>query len=232
MTKHRVRTRAATMTTRDAGVSLVEVLVAIALFGVLGTVLLGLAISTSSVAKSTQAVAIGGEETRLGMERMTRELRQTAKITDVRQLSTGEPSGFTIWADFNGNGCIDPTATDPEELSYAWNPTSESLTLTATIGSDVMTERLLAAKVSSFELLLNSSAWQYDKDPQDGVTTWQEVNGSSVGDGNLRNFTNAELENIDLVEVKMAATDGAHEVKYSTRVDLRNQTQDSEMVSC
>lgn len=216
----------------DAGISLIEVLVGIALFGVLGTLLLGFAISTSAVTKSTQAVASGGEESRLGMERLTRELRQTAKVTRVQQLSNDKPYGLTIWADFNNNGCIDPTATDPEQLTYTWNSTSQKLTLSATIGTTDMTERLLAAKVTSFDLQLNSSAWQYDTTPQDGVTTWQEIDTSSIGDNNPRNFTNAELEGIDLVKIEMTATDGTHQVEYSTQVDLRNQNQDSEMKLC
>jgi type II secretory pathway pseudopilin PulG len=217
---------------RDAGVSLVEILVAIGLFSVLGTLLLGVALSTAKVTDNTRQVANIGEESRAGMERMTRELRQTAKLTSVHlPAATNDSTQFTLWADFNGNKCIDASGVDPEQLTYVWNPVTKRLTLTATVLTDTYTERLLAATVSSFTLSLNSSAWQYDKD-QDGVTSWQEVNASSIGDGNATNFSDAELERIDLIQLDLTATDGTHSFRYRTRVNLRNQNQDVEIRLC
>jgi prepilin-type N-terminal cleavage/methylation domain-containing protein len=217
----------------DAGFTLVELLVAMALFGILATILLGLAISSSDVADDTRQLATVGDEARLGTERMTRELREAARIADVvlpTSAGTG-PTRFTLWADFNANGCIDRGAPDPEELSYTWDPSTRYLTLSAVIGGVAHSERLLATKVSLFSLRLNSSAWQYDAN-QDGTTTWQEIDASSVGDHNRANFTGAELEHIDLVGLSITATDGSHEVDYSTDVDLRNQNPDNQIGIC
>ena len=68
---------------RDAGVSLVEVLVGVGLFATLGVLLLGLALSTGKVTSDTRALANVSEESRLAMERMTRELRQSSGLTAV-----------------------------------------------------------------------------------------------------------------------------------------------------
>jgi type II secretory pathway pseudopilin PulG len=212
--------------------TLVEVLVAMGLFAVLGTLLLGFAISTSNVTDETRKITNIGEETRVAMERMTRELRQAVRIAAVQlPVAADDPTRFTLWADFDGNGCIEPEAVDPEQLTYAWDPTTDELTLTATVGATTHTEKLLAATVSTFSVDLSSSSWEYDVD-QDGTTTWQELNSSPIGDGNPAMFTAAELSHIDLVRLSMAATDGSHEVHYSTHVDLRNRHQDGEMTTC
>jgi prepilin-type N-terminal cleavage/methylation domain-containing protein len=216
---------------RDAGLTLVELLVAMGLFGIVATILLGLAISSSGVADNTRQLGTVGEESRLGMERMTRELRETAKIADV-VLPTGAgtgPTRFTLWADFNANGCINRGAADPEEVTYTWDPVARYLTLSAVINGGARTERLLATKVSQFSLRLNSSSWQYDTD-QNGTTTWEEIDASSVGDKNQGNFTSAELEHIDLVGLSITATDGTHDVEYATDVDLRNQSPDRRQI--
>jgi prepilin-type N-terminal cleavage/methylation domain-containing protein len=215
----------------DAGFTLVELLVAMGLFGILATILLGLAISSSGVADDTRQLATVGDESRLGMERMTRELREAARIADV-VLPTGAgtgPTRFTLWADFNANGCIDRGAADPEELTYTWDPSTRYLTLSAVINGVAHTQRLLATKVSLFSLRLSSSSWQYDAD-QNGTTTWQEIDASSVGDRNQANFTSAELEHIDLVGLSITATDGSHDVDYATDVDLRNQDPDRRQI--
>ena len=211
----------------DAGFTLVELLVAMGLFGILASILLGLAISSSGVADDTRQLATVGDESRLGMERMTRELREAAKLADV-VLPTGAgngPTRFTLWADFDGNGCINPGAADPEEVTYIWNPSTRYLTLSAVIDGVANSKRLLATTVSSFSLRLSSSSWQYDAD-QNGTTTWQEIDASSIGDRNPGNFTSAELERIDLVGLSITATDGSHDVEFATDVDLRNQNPD------
>jgi len=211
----------------DAGFTLVELLVAMGIFGILATILLGLAISSSGVADDTRQLATVGDESRLGMERMTRELREAARIADVvlPPVAGQGPTRFTLWADFNANGCINRGAADPEELTYTWDPDARYLTLSAVINGVAHTERLLATKVSRFSLSLNSSSWQYDAN-QDGTTTSQEIDASSIGDRNPGNFTSAELEHIDLVGLSITATDGSHDVDYSTDVDLRNQQPD------
>ena len=55
----------------------------VGLFATLGVLLLGLALSTGKVTSDTRALANVSEESRLAMERMTRELRQSSGLTAV-----------------------------------------------------------------------------------------------------------------------------------------------------
>lgn len=208
---------------RDAGSTLVEVLVALGLFAVVGSVLLGFAVSTSRVTDDTRSMTRVSEETRLAMERLTRELRQSADILDVHQpTSPTDTTALTFWTDFDGDGVQDLDAVDPEVLTYRWNPVTRRLTLTANDASGTATTRpVLAAAVSAFTVDVRSSAWQHDTD-RDGTTSWQELDqaiGNANGVADLE-----ELRWLDLVAVSITATDGTHEQTYRTQVDLRNQT--------
>lgn len=208
---------------RDAGVSLIEVLVGMGLFSVLGTLLLSVALSTSGVTTDTRTLANVAEESRLAMERMTRELRQASAITDV-ELPPSSTTAFTFWTDFNGNDVQDLNAADPEVLTYRWNPGTKRLTLTANDASGTaITQPVLAANVFAFSLDLRSSQWQYDANA-DGKTTWQELDaaGAPVGNGNGV-ADSVELDSIDLVELNMTVLDGERSQTYTTKVDLRNR---------
>lgn len=207
---------------KDDGVTLIEVIVAIGLFGILGTILLGFALSTSRVTDQTRSMTRVSEETRLAMERLTRELRQASEILHVElPANTGGATALTFWTDFNGNGAQDLDAADPEVLTYRWNPVSRRLTLTANDLSGTATTRpVIAASVSDFVLDLRSSAWQHDAN-SDGLTTWREVD-LAIGNNNTV-ADSTELRLLDLVSVSITATDGKHEQSYHTQVDLRNR---------
>lgn len=209
---------------RDAGASLVEVLVAMGLFGVLGTLLLGLALSTSGVTTDVRTLTNVNEESRTAMERLTRELRQASQITAVQLPATStETTALTFWTDFDGNGVQDLNAADPEVLTYRWNPVTSRLTLTVNdAGGTATTRPVLAATVSSFTLLLRSSKWQYDADGN-GETTWQELDAVTAGGNGNGKPDGTDLDNIDLVGLEMTVLDGARAQTYSTRVDLRNR---------
>jgi prepilin-type N-terminal cleavage/methylation domain-containing protein len=217
---------------RDQGFSLVEVLVAMTLFSLLGTLLLGLALSTSKVTGDIRTISNINEESRLAMERVGRELRQTNAITAVHLPAYGnttDSTALTFWTDFDGDGAKDLNAADPEVLTYRWDPVTSRLTLTANdAGGTAVTRPVLAATVSRFTLGLRSSKWQYDGSiagqPPDGMTTWQELDkaGTPVGNGNGI-LDDPELVNIDLAEVSMIVQEGTHAQTYSTLVHLRNR---------
>ncbi|HVU60540.1 MAG TPA: prepilin-type N-terminal cleavage/methylation domain-containing protein [Mycobacteriales bacterium] len=139
----------------DAGLTLVELLVAIVLTGILGgvvvTVLLGIHTSVSN----SNAQHNLNEEARLALNRIARELRQATAITKPAGFaspsaitSVQNPDGadydptqittVTFTSDFNGDGCIDGVnssgtatgcsaynANDPETLTYCWDPSSD-----------------------------------------------------------------------------------------------------------
>ncbi|MFC4785492.1 PulJ/GspJ family protein [Nocardioides sp. MAHUQ-72] len=208
----------------DEGMTLVEVLVAMALFAVVGSLLLGLALSTNDVTEGTRNRTGVAEETRTAMERITRELRQSSGLEAVTLPTVAAPgtTSFTFWTDFNGDGAQTNNATDPEVLTYRWNAGTRKLSLTAQTASDPETRPLLAAKVTSFEVGLKSSRWEYDADGN-GSTTWQELDASAVGnkDG-APNGT--ELAYVDLLEITMTVADVEGAQTYRTQVDLRNRS--------
>ncbi|MFC7494333.1 MULTISPECIES: PilW family protein [unclassified Nocardioides] len=210
---------------RDAGVSMVEVLVGMVLFGVLSTLLLGLAISTNAVTEDTRDRAGVAEEARTAMERLTRELRQAAAIDQVTLPATpgGGATAFTFWADFDGDGHRSSSAADPEVLTYCWNPDTDRLTLGAQSDCDAA-QPVLAAKVTDLVLDFDSSQWAYDTDG-DGVTTWRELDARGAPVGNGDGVANApELAHVDLLGVTMTVEDGAGTQTYHTRIDLRNRS--------
>lgn len=212
---------------RDAGTSLVEILVALGLFGVLTTVMLGFTLGTSRVTEDVRALSGVNEESRLAMERFSRELRQANAVLSLQVASPAtQPTSLTFWTDFNGNGAKDLSADDPEVLTYRWNPLTERLTLTANdADGSAVTRPVLAANVSDLDVDLYSSRWEYDAD-KDGSTSWQELDaaGAPVGDKDGSPDA-AELELIDLVRVSMTVLDGPHSQTYRTQVDLRNRNQ-------
>ena len=209
---------------RDRGMTLIEVLVAMGLFGVLSSLLLGMAISTNKVTEDTRARTGVSEEARTAMERVTRELRQSSGLTSVSLPPDGVvgTTSFTFWTDFDGDGAQDASATDPEVLTYRWSKDTKTLSLTAVTGGDPETRPLLAAKVTGFTVGLQSSRWQYDAN-HNGVTTWLEIDQSPVGDKDGV-ADPQELQYIDLVTLSMTVQDGQATQTYRTQVDLRNRS--------
>ena len=212
---------------RDAGISLVEVLVAMGLFSLLATLLLSFALSTSRFADNVSRLSNVNEESRLAMERLTRELRQASAVLAVHlPASSTDTTAFTFWTDFNGNGAQDLNAADPEVLTYRWNPVNSRLTLTANDASGTaITRPVLAANVSGFSLDLRSSLWAYDTNG-DGDTSWQELDAASPPVGNNNGTPDGtELDKIDIVAISMTVSDGSRAQAYRTQVDLRNRNQ-------
>ena len=210
----------------DEGFTLVEMLVSMALFAVLGTVLLSFALGSSRVADGvTRSGNITGEA-RLAVERMTRELRQASTIYSAT-VTGGQVTSVTIGVDFNGVPGIQDDANDPERLTYTWNPAASQLTLSGG-GS---TEQVLAGGVVDADIRLRSSAWIYDgvalpspapTNPPDGTTTWQEVDASTIGDKDGQ-LDPAELALVDLVSIELVVRDGSSQRRFTVQADMRNR---------
>lgn len=210
---------------RDAGFSLVELLVAMGLFGVLGSLLLGLALSTANVTENVRALSTINEDSRLAMERLSRELRQATQVTAVSLPATPtDRTALTFWTDFDGNGAQDLTAADPEILTYGWDPGNGRLSLTVDdVSGSSVTRPLLATSVSRFTLDLRSSQWQLDADGN-GRTTWVELDAPAAGGNGNGVPDGPELLKLDLIGITMTVLDGSRAQTYTTRVDLRNRT--------
>lgn len=218
----------------DDGMTLIEVLVAMGLFAVVGSLLLGLALSTNAVTDTVKSNTGVDEEARTAMERMTRELRQATEIQAVHLATADDPTvSIRFWTDFDGNGAESTDANNPEVMTYTWTPPSTgsegTLSLSALGGDSV--QPLLAANVTHFALGLESSDWEYDT--ENGVdseavagerrdsVTWRELDTSPIGNGDSLP-DGAELAHIDLVTVAITVDDGSGSESYGTQIDLRN----------
>lgn len=202
---------------RDRGFTMVELLVAMALVSALGTVLLSFALGTAKVAEGVQEATDVTEEARLAVERMTRELRQARGLAGAT-VSAGRVTSITLEVDFDGNGHIDATEVDPEVLTYRWLPDQDALTLTA---NHALTRPVLAGGVVDADIRLRSSQWIYDSNG-DGTTTWQELDASTIGNGNSVP-DGAELALVDLVSVELTIRDGRTTRRFTVQADMRNR---------
>src|SRR3546814_15322847 len=104
------------------------------------------------------------EETRLAMERLTRELRQATQVLRVAlPASPGGATALTFWTDFNGNGVQDLKAADPEVLTYRWRHDTQRLTLTDNDASGTATTQpVLAARISNYTLHPTNTPRKHD----------------------------------------------------------------------
>lgn len=209
---------------QDAGFTLIELLVGMGLLSILGTTLLSIALDLQ---KSTVAAGRNADllhETQLAMERLVRELRQAGTIDSVALPATPtSPSAITFFADFDNDGLRDLDASDPEVLTYRFDPTTRRLTLTVDdAAGNAVTTPILATAVTAFGLELHSSLWQYDRDA-DGLVTWAELD-VTPGVGNRNGLPDgAELAHIDSVSVSVSVADGPRSQTYRTQVDFRNR---------
>jgi type II secretory pathway pseudopilin PulG len=207
---------------------MIELLVGMALLSVLGTILMGMALSMQKSTMASEKNADLLHETQLAMERLVRELRQAGTIDEVELPTTPtSPSAITFFADFDNDGVRDLDASDPEVLTYRFTPSTGKLTLTVDdADGNAITTPILAGNVTGFGLELRTSLWQYDRSvPRDGIVTWAELDATpGVGD-NDGIPDPAELKLIDSVVVTISVNDGARNQTYRTQVDFRNRNQ-------
>lgn len=224
----------------DAGFTLVETLVASILLILVLTMTLGVANSTGGVVGQARDSTDLNEEARVALNRMARELREASAITAVTNpaqspslaVSYASPAfdaaantSLTFEADFNGNGTVEPNATDPEVVTYKFDRAASKLLLQA--GGQTLP--VLASNVTSFKLSFTSRQIAYDGtvtgSPKDGVVTWEELDADPAavkGNGNRR-LDALELGFVDSVAIELTLFRGKHQQIYRTQVDLRNR---------
>ena len=211
----------------DAGATLIEMTIAMVLFGVLGSVLVPTFLASRDAMTSTRETHDLNEEARVALNRMARELRQASSITAV-----GAPDGatsVTFEVDFNANGVIDASAVDPEVLTYSWDGSRIMLTANNT-SAVAVTQPILSGKVSGFALDYYSSDYRRDcLSPKDGRANWRELDaytttcGARSSGGHTPNALDiTELSEIDSITISLKVEQGVRAQQYRTQVDLRN----------
>jgi prepilin-type N-terminal cleavage/methylation domain-containing protein len=209
---------------RDAGFTLIELMVGMVVMGIFATTAMTVALSTQKAAATAGRNSDLVHETSLAMERVVRELRQAGTIDAVQLPATvGAAASITFWADFNNNGVRDLDASDPEVLTYRFAPAAGNLTLTVNdAAGNAITAPILATGVTAFGLAMHSSLWQYDRNG-DGITDWSELD-VTPGVGNHNGIPDApELALVDVIVVSISVRDGSQNQTYSTQVDFRNR---------
>jgi prepilin-type N-terminal cleavage/methylation domain-containing protein len=232
------------------GFTLVEMLVAMLLMGLVGSVVMSVVLAARTSTKNAVSQHDLNEEARQALNRMAREMRQATAITSAQNpdgatYNANAITAVTFTADFDGDGCIDgvapagvspaPTcaaaaASNPETLTYCWDPsvTVRQLYLVPGVVSNnnctaAGARPILAGQVSTFQVKYRSNSYLYDANA-DGVTTWSELDSAvaPVGDENGVLEAN-ELKSIDsVVLILTVSAGGQHTQTYQTQVDLRN----------
>lgn len=183
----------------DSGLTAIELLVAIFIFGILATLTFTAVTSATRNLRTVRQNNDLNEDSRLVLNRLSRELREASRITTVenadawyedwitpKNCGEGTPpattpcfnrSGvvsLTFEVDFNANGSIEPTpvagAPDAERLTYRYEPSTKRLLLQTQTES----RPLLSENVESFKLIYRSSEYKCDGN-SDGVVAWQEL---------------------------------------------------------
>ncbi len=209
----------------QGGFTLVEMLVASFIFLILTSALFGSVIATSGGVRTTRELNDLNEEARVMLNRMTRELREAKAIVAATNpggstFNATADSTMTFDVDFNGNNVIEPTADDPERLTYTYNRAASQVTLQAAGESFPV----LAANVSAFKFTYTSRLHKLDAAPKDGIVTWQELDADTSGAyGNNNGVLDQELEYIDSVTIEFSVFTGRRRQDYRTQVDLRNR---------
>lgn len=185
------------------GFTLVELLVAMGLFVVLGSLVMPSVLAVSRGLDNASVTTDISAEARTALNRIARELRQ------AKALTAANPQQMTVNVDFDADGVIQGSLSDPEVVSYSYDATAKSVSLTATVpGESTTTQPLLAGQVTALTFTYHSSNWIKDANG-DGTVTLAE----------------AGIDGIDRVKIDLTVGRNGRSQTYSTDVTLRNRSQ-------
>ncbi|MGH2806712.1 MAG: PulJ/GspJ family protein [Actinomycetota bacterium] len=186
----------------EQGFTLIEILVAMTLFSILSIGFYQVMFSGVDGSQTARNVAQISEEARLGFNRMLRDTREAGGhcfdapsgscglVTATPPALTGDQS-YSVEVDFDGNGVVDYAA--DEFLRFAFDSAAGTITvaslnadLTVRSGPEVLVSgvRPIPTTVdpSPPDVFTYSSNYlEYDHNPTDGVTNWQEIDRPPTG---------------------------------------------------
>ncbi|MGH2771626.1 MAG: PulJ/GspJ family protein [Actinomycetota bacterium] len=186
----------------EGGLTLIEMMVVIGVFSIITSLAFAVVLNTSNNAKVVRQATDLNEESRLVMNRLSREMRQAARVVAVLNpdftnadgtericgvvsspcFNPATNVGITFQVDFNRDGIIQFTGADPEQITYCYDKANSRLVMQTTSASvppcipdaAATVYPILAANVSVFKLTYRSSDYRCDAN-NNGVVTWQEV---------------------------------------------------------
>lgn len=220
---------------RDAGTTMVEVLVGIVLFAVVGSLVLAAGIATARITDTTTSGADLNEEARIAFERIARDLRDARSVTAIVPLDAGTAPGTDCDGDadvsdeFTGISFSEnspSTLSVPSEVAYYWDAEDQQLILSEAI-PDPQQQPILAAEVTRFCVQLWSSRWDPVPTDPDRGTSWAELGAGAAAANDAGWWCPAQLAEVDRVTVSMTASLDGREREYETDVFLRNVDVDT-----
>ena len=206
-------------TKTEHGFTLVELLVAMTLFAVIGSGFYMVLFATIRGGDTARNVTRGSEEARLGFNRIIRDTRESDQIAAC--TTDGFPNCYHVKIDFDGDGLYqNPNSRgDFEDLTYTYHAGTGQIRLN---GSLLITGVQPVGTAPIF--MYTSNRLEYDGNA-DGVTTWQELDGSGiagVGNGNGV-LDSSELSYITSVDYLFYVDAGGKRQKYYAQAQLRNR---------
>jgi prepilin-type N-terminal cleavage/methylation domain-containing protein len=214
---------------REDGMTLVEVLVAILIFGIVGVAFYQLLFSVARGTRTTQSVARVTEEARLGFNRMVRDTREGQAIVSV----ASDLNTYNVHVDFDADGDIENSGSDIEDITYSYDPATGRIRLNGELlmsgVSCVPDASYLSGCRPVFDFL--SDRLEYDwggpGGVPDGVVTWKELddapNHGVIGVGNANGeLDGGELPFITSVVFNARVTSQGVSHDFQARAQLRN----------
>lgn len=188
----------------ESGFTLVEILVAFALFSILSISFYAVVFSAVRGSGTSRSVARVSEEARLGLNRMVRDTREAERIVD--QDISGGVESYSIRVDFNRDG---DSADAGETEEFIFTESTEEITL----NGDVLVRGVEKINAGTPVFSFSSNLLEYDTNA-DGVASLSEVSTAEGGD------VYPYLSNVTFA---LAVTDGDQRTTFRTEAQLRNR---------
>lgn len=206
----------------ESGFTLVEVLVAMALFAVISVGFYQVMFATSSGATRSQSAARVSEEARLGLNRLVRDTREADSLTNATSTS------YRIEIDFDGDGNLDPTPADPagsyEVVIVTWNAVARTVSLSNGFTTEVLmrdVDCIRKADGTCYDVFqYASSRLEYDTNG-DGFASAAELDTASFGNNNGL-LDGQEVRLIDVVKFSFRVEKEDRSTNFYAEAQMRN----------
>ncbi|HYO61094.1 MAG TPA: prepilin-type N-terminal cleavage/methylation domain-containing protein [Actinomycetota bacterium] len=226
----------------EAGFSLIEIMIGIFLFSLIGT---GLVSVLFSVARGTETTARNvrvSEEARLGLNRMVRDVREAGWVQLANSNPAATHDSFTVKIDYDGDGAFTNPAAGTaqgsyEIVTYTYDAGADRITLTAPgVGTETIVQgvdcvRDAAAACKSNVFSFTSNRLEYDGNA-DGVTTLPEIDAAPCPPLSVTTLdvacsngvlVDAELATITSLNVAVRLSAGGGSTDYYAEAQMRNR---------
>lgn len=209
----------------ESGYTLVELLIGLLVFATISVGFYQVMLSGVRGSETTRDVAEISEEARSGLNRMIRDLRE------ADSLDAASATSFTIWIDYDADNTRDYTSYEYVRYTFdqaAGTVTVAALNATATVlESGTLMDNVTKDSATTDVFSYSSNRLEYDWNPQDGVTTWQEIDNPQTGVNGIGDrdgvLDASELSYISNVSINFDVAVGGEETEFAAEAQLRNR---------